>query len=466
MPECTCLMCRSPFPTGGSARSTPRLRLRYFRVGGFLATSRPLPRPVVNRLHLDAALFGHPPLRGQVLQRIDGRAHHVVRVGRAQALGENIAHARALEYGAHRAARDHAGPRRGGLQEHPARAMVPHDLVRDGAARERHFHHAPARGFHGFAHRLTHFVGFAGRDADPPLPIADRDQRVEPEPPATLDDLGDAVDRDHVLDQAVAFALALTAVAALTAAPPAPPPAPASARRRRPHRHRHPRLPPRPRRVAVPGPPPPRRPRARFRLLRPCPACPRAQPPAARRAPDLSPSELQSALAGAIGHRFDAPVVLVAPAIEHDLGDALLLRLAGDEMPQRKAARRLALPLDRDPLRPVRRSHERDASRVVYELGVDVFRGAEHDEPRPPRRARHLVAYPQMPLVTAVLARPDLVDRSHGLFGRLGGLAGLAPDLLAYVADPLALVRFGGPDGAELSRHLPHELLVDARDLL
>src|SRR6266516_4186244 len=124
-----------------------------------------------------------------------------------------------------------------------------------------------------------------------------------------------------------------------------------------------------------------------------------------------------------------------------------------------KAARRLALPLDRDPLRPVRRSHERDASRVVYELGVDVFRGAEHDEPRPPRRARHLVAYPQMPRVTAVLARPDLVDRSHGLFGRLSGLAGLAPDLLAHVADPLALVRFGGPDGAELSRHLPHELL-------
>src|SRR2546426_3583424 len=78
-----------------------------------------------------------------------------------------------------------------------------------------------------------------------------------------------------------------------------------------------------------------------------------------------------------------------------------------------------------------RRSHERDASRVVHELGVDVFRGAKHDEPRPPRRARHLVPHPQMPLVTAVVARPDLVDRSHGLFGRLGGLSGLAPDLLA-----------------------------------
>src|SRR2546426_1051466 len=149
-------------------------RLRSAGGGAFLPTSRPLARPVVARLPLAAALFGPPPLRGQVLQRVDGRAHHVVRVGRAQALRENIAHARAFEYGAHRAARDHAGPRRGGLQEHAARAVVPHDLVRDGATRERHFHHAPARGFHGLARRLAHFVGLAGRDADPPLPIADR----------------------------------------------------------------------------------------------------------------------------------------------------------------------------------------------------------------------------------------------------------------------------------------------------
>src|SRR5207249_3849723 len=100
---------------------------------------------------------------------------------------------------------------------------IPHEIVGDRAACERHFHHAPARGFHGFAHRLAHFVGLAGRDADPSLSIADGDQRVEPEAPAPLDDLGDAVDRDHVLDETVAFALALTAVAALTAAPPAPP---------------------------------------------------------------------------------------------------------------------------------------------------------------------------------------------------------------------------------------------------
>src|SRR5207245_7544376 len=61
----------------------------------------------------------------------------------------------------------------------------------------------------------------------PALPVADRDQRVEAEAPASLHDLGDAVDRDHVLDQAVALALALALVAPrappATAAPPRPP---------------------------------------------------------------------------------------------------------------------------------------------------------------------------------------------------------------------------------------------------
>ena len=32
------------------------------------------------------------------------------------------------------------------------------------------------------------------------------------------------------------------------------------------------------------------------------------------------------------------------------------------------------------------------------------------------------------------------MNRSHRLFRRLGGLAGLAPDLLAHVADPLSFV--------------------------
>src|SRR2546430_792137 len=110
MPEWTCSIRSSPVPAGGSARSAPRLRLRYLRVGGSLATGRPLPRPVVDRFDLHTAFLGHAPLGGQVLQRVDRGAHHVVRVGRAQALRENIPHARALQHRAHRAARERPRP--------------------------------------------------------------------------------------------------------------------------------------------------------------------------------------------------------------------------------------------------------------------------------------------------------------------------------------------------------------------
>src|SRR6266571_1532866 len=164
---------------------------------------RLLPRLVRNRLDLDATLLGDAPRRGEALQRVDRSPHHVVRVGRAEALGEDVAHAGALEHGAHRAARDH---------------------VWDRAARERHLHHAAARGLDCLADRLAHLIRLARRDADPALPVSHGDERVEPEAPAALDDLGDAVDRDHVLDEAVAFTLPLAAVAPLAATTASAPP--------------------------------------------------------------------------------------------------------------------------------------------------------------------------------------------------------------------------------------------------
>src|SRR5437899_137179 len=122
----------------------------------------------------------------------------------------------------------------GGSARSAARAVVPPDLVRDRAAGQRNLHHASARGLDGLAHCLAHFVGLAGGDPHASLPVADRDERVEPEPSAPLHDFGDAVDRDHVFEQAVAFALTLTPIAALAApaaaaaAPPAAPAAPAT----------------------------------------------------------------------------------------------------------------------------------------------------------------------------------------------------------------------------------------------
>src|SRR5919198_4214210 len=57
------------------------------------------------------------------------------------------------------------------------------------------------------------------------------------------------------------------------------------------------------------------------------------------------------------------------------------------------------------------------------------------------------------------------VKRAMALLASLalaGGLAGLAADALAEVADALALVRLGRPQAAYVGRELPDRLLVDA----
>src|SRR5205085_45241 len=196
------------------------------------------------------------------------------------------------------------------------------------------------------------------------------------------------------------------------AGPPAPDrgfPGPVRVRRLRPlRRHPPPRRPPRrPRRAHRPHRRRPAVPRPALRLRHaPSPAPP--SPPARTGPPDLtararvrSPLELQSAFAGAVGYGFDAPVILVAAAVEHDLGDPLRLRFGGDEPPERKALGGLALALDLDPLGRVGRADQRHPTRVVHDLGVDVLRGAEHDQTRPLGAAPHLAAYPQVPPVAA-----------------------------------------------------------------
>src|SRR3989441_1109765 len=229
-----------PLPTGGSTRSRPGLRLRYFRVGGSLPMRDHafLAGTVMNRLRLYAALTGDAACRGEALQAVHRRPHHVVRIGRAQALGQDVADPGAFEYRAHRATRDHTRSRRRRLEQHAARPVLADDLVGDRATRERDFVHAAARGLDGLPHRFADLVGLAGRDADLSLAVADSDQRVEAEAAPALHDLRDAIDRDDVLDHAVALArpaaiafapVATPASAPATTAPPAPP-APLAAR--------------------------------------------------------------------------------------------------------------------------------------------------------------------------------------------------------------------------------------------
>src|SRR5881227_1492646 len=73
IPERTCRIRSSPLPGGGSS----------------LAMSHFLARPVRDGLELDAALLGDAPRRCQVLESVQRGPHHVVRVGGAEALGED-----------------------------------------------------------------------------------------------------------------------------------------------------------------------------------------------------------------------------------------------------------------------------------------------------------------------------------------------------------------------------------------
>src|SRR5437763_609992 len=94
---------------------------------------------------------------------------------------------------------------------------------------------------------------------------------------------------------------------ARTAPPPTTPP-PRPPRRCRPAALRHALRPPR-----APSPAHPSSP------ARTGPPGPTAPPGLSARAGVRSPLELQSAFAGAVGHGFHAPVILVAAAVEHDL---------------------------------------------------------------------------------------------------------------------------------------------------
>src|SRR5260370_183494 len=103
LPERTCRMRSFTLLTGGSCVSRPLLRLRYGRVGGLRPMGRGrLPGLVRDRLHFDASLLGHAARRRKTLQPVHGGPHHVVRVGGAEALGEDVAHASALQHRTHR----------------------------------------------------------------------------------------------------------------------------------------------------------------------------------------------------------------------------------------------------------------------------------------------------------------------------------------------------------------------------
>src|SRR5689334_23256596 len=82
-----------------------------------------------------------------------------------------------------------------------APAEVADHLVGDRALHQRDREHALLRRLARLADRVGHFVRLAEADAHATVLVTEGDDRVEREPPAALDHLGDAVHVDHALDE-------------------------------------------------------------------------------------------------------------------------------------------------------------------------------------------------------------------------------------------------------------------------
>src|ERR1700677_4962446 len=90
-------------------------------------------------------------------------------------------------------------------------------------------------------------------------------------------------------------------------------------------------------------------------------------------------------------------MVLVTAAVEHDSGDACLLRPLSQQLADLACLRRLVALGPGDALVERRGLSERVADGVVDDLREHMPRGPVNDQPRPGRAAGDPLAYPQVP---------------------------------------------------------------------
>ncbi len=96
--------------------------------------------------------------------------------------------------------------------------MAAFDVVVKSAARtQRHEDHVALGALGGLANRLRHFTGLAVTEADAALLVAYDDESGEAEPASALHDLGDAIDVNELVDDAVVAVFTVTV--AVTTAP-------------------------------------------------------------------------------------------------------------------------------------------------------------------------------------------------------------------------------------------------------
>src|SRR6188508_2575997 len=201
-------MLVEPIPCKPSALIVARLRAMWLIVD-LVWVTRSL--PAIDRLHgrcrlaRDAADELHTTPGRELLgrmkatKRLDRRAGHVDRVGRAVDLREDVADAGRLEDRAHRATGDDTGTLGRRLQHHLAGRELDVDLVRDRRPDHRDLDDVLLRVLDALPDRLGDFARLAESGTDVALAVTHDDDRAEAEAPAALDDLRDAVDLDDAL---------------------------------------------------------------------------------------------------------------------------------------------------------------------------------------------------------------------------------------------------------------------------
>src|SRR5262249_49024167 len=120
----------------------------------------------------------------------------------------------------HRAAGDDPGARLGCTHDHLPSTVTADDVVMQCTAfTQRHTDHAAPRLLRCFANGFGHLARLSGAVADPPLPVADHNERSEPETPPTLHHLGNPVDVDKLFGELAVFALARLTLAVASSSP-------------------------------------------------------------------------------------------------------------------------------------------------------------------------------------------------------------------------------------------------------
>jgi hypothetical protein len=149
-------------------------------------------------------LASHPPDEfGATKGAQTGKSgtQNIVRVVRANGLGQNVMDAGGFHDGTHGAASDDAGTGGSGLQQNLSCPEIADDLIRDGAVKKFDLLHALAGSVGGLLDRIGYLVGFAEAEANRPLAVTHDDQGAETESTATLHNFGDAIEIDYFLNE-------------------------------------------------------------------------------------------------------------------------------------------------------------------------------------------------------------------------------------------------------------------------